>query len=138
MLSTYLIVYSCGVLCRLHYIVMNPNKGGKSVRRYSGGCPCFRTVQTCTPSYGKAPPPSSAAFRELHSQNYTILRREASPSECQQLLESATREEYKSKIGGDQRRKFAVNATSAPLASHIISRVSSTHTACICEMLMVS
>ena len=78
------------------------------------------------------PPPSSAAFKELCSRNVTILRKEMSPSECNELLESATREKYVHAIGGDQRRKFAINAAAAPLASRILERVRDCKHMCMC------
>ena len=71
--------------------------------------------------------PTSTAFRELHASNFTILRAEVSPSEVHDLYTSALDEEYMSAIGGDKRRKFAVNAAAAPLAARFIERAFEKH-----------
>jgi hypothetical protein len=66
--------------------------------------------------------PTTTAYRELHSRNFTILRKQVPASTCAMLRESAAREAYKP-ILGDKLRLYAADATSAPLVSRLLDQV---------------
>jgi hypothetical protein len=74
------------------------------------------------PANNPPPVPTTTAYRELHSRNFTILRKQVPASTCAMLRESAAREAYKP-ILGDKLRLYAAHATSAPVVSRLIDQV---------------
>ena len=73
--------------------------------------------------------PTTTAFKEVHSQNYTILRGEVTARQCKQMRESVAREAYEP-ILADPLRLHAPDATVVPMASRIIESACALPHAC--------